>query len=449
MNMKKKLVLAFLLCCIQPAVFAADLMEVYCQAVVSDPTFQQAIAQQLVTRENVPITLAPLLPSAGIGIVPTISKSHASGPAAFLGSQTARGYTSELTLSQTIFDFAQFYGFSGARSLAKGADATLSAASQALIIRTAQAYFKILEDQDNLVYIISTRTAFEKQLDQVKQQYNVGLKTVTDVYTAEAAYQTSVAATIEAENTLAVDKENLRAITGVYYPKLARLRDDFPLVKPQPANIDDWVTIAGKQNWSIKAAQYSAQAARKNVSQQFAGNLPTLNVEGTYQNNYTYNVGGDPSLGNVGSARILTSTAMLNLNIPIVEGGLVTAQTKQAKYNYQLSLQQLEFTLRNTLYQTRQNYLGVLAGISKIAADKESIKSNASSVAGMEAGYQVGTEILVNVLNQQKNLFLAQKQYATDRYAYVNNFLALKQAAGTLSQCDLEQINKWLEKRTG
>ncbi len=423
---------------------AVDLIQVFRQALVSDPTYQQAISQRLSTREGVPINLAGLLPSASAAIAePSVTRTLSSGPASGGVRSTQRGYNMTLNLSQTVFDFGKFAGLMSAKDLAKGADATLSAATQNLMIRVASAYFNILKDEDNLVYIKSTRTAYAKQLDQVTQQYRVGLKTLTDVYTARASYETSVANYIAGEATLASDKENLRAITGVLYPEYARLSEDFPLLTPRPANIDEWVTTAGRQNWSVKAAQYQAESFRNIIKQQFAGHLPTIELEGSYEKNY-YQESGSNQFATRGSSQTHISSGSINFNIPLVAGGLVVAQTDQAKYNYEVALQQLEFQLRSTLTQTRQSYLNVVAGISKIAADKQSIKSNISSVNGMEAGYRVGTEILVNVLNQQQNLFEAQQQYAADRYAYINNLLLLKQAAGTLDIQDLAAINSWL-----
>ena len=442
--MKKLLLIAITLCVCVNAFASADLLQVFRQALVSDPTFQQAISQRLSTREGVPIDVAGLLPDITASLAaPNYTKYASSGPASGNLSGTQRGYDLNLNLTQTVFDFGKFSGLASARALARGADATLSAAAQNLMIRVAQAYFNVLKDKDNLVYIKSTRTAYAKQLDQITQQYRVGLKTITDVYTARASYETSVAGCIAAEAQLATDKENLRAITGELYPDLQRLRDDFPLITPQPANIDEWVTTAGKQNWSVKAAQEQAESFRDIIKQQFAGHLPSVNVQAGYQDNY-FAASGNTIFQTNGSSQTHTSTASLNFNFPIFAGGLVVAETDQAKYNYEVSLQQLEFQLRSTLTQTRQSYLNVVAGISKIAADKESIKSNISSLEGMQAAYKVGTEILVNVLNQQENVFQAEQQYAADRYAYVNNLLNLKQAAGTLSEEDLAAINTWL-----
>lgn len=447
--MKKKLLLLIITLGMQANAFAsADLLHVFQQALVSDPTYQQAISQRLSTREGVPINIAGLLPNISADVAaPNYTKYAASGPASGQLSGTQRGYNMNLNLTQTVFDFGKFAGLASANALAKGADATLSSATQNLMIRVAQAYFNILKDQDNLVYIKSTRTAYAKQLEQVTQQYRVGLKTITEVYTARASYETSVANYISADAQLATDKENLRAIAGVLYPSLARLRDDFPLITPQPANIDDWVTTAGKQNWTVKSFQYQAESYRDIIKQQFAGHLPSVNIQTGYQDNY-FAASGNTFFQTNGASHTHTSTASLNFNVPIFAGGLVVAQTDQAKYNYQVALQQLEFQLRSTLTQTRQSYLNIVAGISKIEADRQSIKSNISSLEGMQAGYQVGTEILVNVLNQQQNVFEAEQQYAADRYAYVNNLLALKQAAGTLSAEDLAAINTWLSEDT-
>jgi len=435
--------------------YSANLIEVYQQALCSDQVFQQAISQSLSDKENVPINLAALLPALGAVGVPAIAKANGSGSSNLIGDNTVKSYDFRLTLTQTIFDFSKYAAFNSARDVSKQADASINAAIQDLMLRVAKAYFAVLNDEDNIRNNVATKAAFAKQLEQAQQQFKVGLKTITDVYTAQASYDSSVATYITAVNNLADDKENLRVITGIFYPSLAKLSEKFPLVTPNPNNIDAWVEKAQRQNWSIKAACYAAQASREIVKQQFAGHFPTLSAEGSYEINFQRTIASplgfvdfisnQPTVIPVGgSNQVSTSTALLRLNIPIVQGGLVVAQTRKAQYNYQNSLQKLEQQTRNSLNNTRQSYLGVLSGISKINADKQTIKSYISSLEGLQASYQVGTETLVDVLNQQQKVFQAQTQYAADRYAYVNSLLALKAAAGTLCVEDLRAINAWL-----
>lgn len=450
----------FILFCIQLSAHAADLVEVYNQALCSDPIFQQAVAQRLSTKEGVPIALAAILPSINLVAYPSATRSGYSGT---LYTTTVPGfgnvlqprnntrdaYTLTLTATQTIFNFSQFSALAAQYDLSQGADATLNAALQDLMVRVSAAYLAILQDEDSLRYSEAAKIAYAEQLDQVQQQYNVGLKTITDVYTAKASYDSAVANYIGAQTTLTDDRENLRVITGRYYPYLKKLSDDFPLTTPQPADVEEWVEIAQCQNWSIKASRYNVLSARQIIKQQLAGHLPTIQLQAEmdrlYQNNIngynTFNLRNGPGTE---TDRIIG----LNIVVPIVSGGGVIAATNQASYNYEIAQQQLEQTIRNVINNTRQSYLGIILGKTQIGADKQAIKSNISSLAGMEASYRVGTEILVNVLNQQQKLYQAQLKYAQDRYQFVNNILRLKAAAGTLSCKDLRVLNVWLVDHT-
>ena len=61
-----------------------------------------------------------------------------------------------------------------------------------------------------------------------------------------------------------------------------------------------------------------------------------------------------------------------------------------------------------------------------------------------EAGYEVGTRTTVDVLDARRSLFVAQTQYSRAKYDYLINVIKLKQAAGTLNEGDIQQLNNWL-----
>lgn len=455
--MKIKALSLVILACWQINAYSADLIEVYKQAQLCDPTFQQAVAQRLSTKEGVPISVAAILPNLAFSANPTISRygyagsnydtitGISNGNFIFPRNLTQRTYTFNLSLNQTIFNFAQFSTVSQQLALSKAADATLNAALQSLMVRVASAYFNILKDEDNLSYAEASKVAFAEQLDQIKQQYKVGLKTLTDVYTAQASYDLALSTYINAQTTLNNDRENLRVITGVYYPHLSALSENFPLLSPEPRDINEWVATAIRQNWQIRYQRCNLESFRQAVKVQMAGHLPTVTLEGSLSRQYLNNINGYTTFSQRSGPGTTTDKAIgLGINVPIFAGGGVVAQTNQAIYNFQAAQQQLELTIRQTVNTTRQSYMNIVSGISQIAADKQAVKSNMSSLEGLEASYQVGTETLVDVLNQQQKVYEAQTQYATDRYAFVNNILALKQAAGILSFGDLCGINVWL-----
>lgn len=452
----RMLLLTAVLCFIHSAAYATDLVEAYQDALLSDPVFQQAIAQRFATKEGVPISIAAVLPNiygkitplltrtgfAGTNLQPVVTNS---GVTIYPRNTTTRNYVMSLNIRQTIFDFAKFSQIANAVAMSKYADATLNAALQNLMKRVANAYFAVLNDEDNVSYSRASQQAYQEQLSQINEQYRVGLKTLTDVYTAQASYDLSVATVIAAETKLTNDRENLRVITGKYYPHLLTLSDRFPLLTPKPSAIDAWVDIAQQQNWTIRAAQYNVDAALQTVRQQFAGHLPTIALTASMDRLYTDNINRYVTFSSRNGPGIQTDrTVGLSVDIPIFSGGGVVAQTNQATYNYQIAQQQLEKTVRDTLNNTRQSYLGILSGISQVNADRQAIKSNISSLDGMQASYQAGTETLFDVLNQRQKVFQAQTQYASDRYAFINNIILLKQSAGTLSFDDIVGLNGWL-----
>lgn len=447
--MKKFLLLITGLLSFQTA-YATDLIEVYQQALSSDPIYQQAISQRMATKEGVPISLSALLPNIGLTYNPAVTRSGFSGTDVSTGSSprnnTARTYTMALTLTQTVFNYSQFMTLSSALATSSQADAILNSALQSLMTRVVSAYFAVLKDEDNLSNSEATMLAYKEQLNQVKQQYDVGVKTITNVYTAQASYDSAYADYIGAQTALVNDKENLRVITGKYYDHLAPLSEDFPLVSPNPQNVEEWVSTALQQNWSIKAGQYNVDSARQLVRQQFGGHLPTVTLQGQMDRQYDANINYYQQALNQrnGPSTQTDRSVAINVNLPIFSGGAVVAQTNQAAYNYETARQQLEQTQRSTVNTTRQSYFGVINGINQINADRAAVKSTISSLRGMEESYAVGAEILVNVLNQQQKVFEAQLQYAADRYAFVNNVFALKQSAGTLGFDDLRAVNAWL-----
>ncbi len=435
----------FLACaCFCQTILAADLVEVFQQAAISDPSFKQSGNQRLSNHQSVPIARAGLLPTLGLSADST--RNHLTNKSASLIPQFANvnqgdftyfstSYT--LSLSQPLFNFEAWALLQEAKATVKAADATYAAQVQSLIATVSNAYFDVLLAEDNLVYIQAEKRAVYRQLDQVRQQYKVGLIAITGVYQAQASYDLIVSEEIAAKNNIQNAKEDLRAITGVYYKNLAKLKSGVPLLKPDPVDVNKWVCTAETQNWNIQAARFNAEAAKDNINVQQSGHFPIVNAVGSFNRTET---GTQPG----GRTNTRLGTYGVELSLPIFEGFSVTSSSVQAKYDYQGTLDALEETRRSVVNNTRQNYNNVLAGISKIKADRQAIVSNQSSLKSTEEAYRVGTQTVLDVLQAQQDLFDAQRIYSRDQYALINATIALKEAAGTLSIVDLQQINTWL-----
>lgn len=421
--------------------FGADLMDVYRQALDNDPTFKEAYSSFMSNAESVPQAMAALKPqlSASGSASRNSIRVQAGG---FGGQQNYNSNSWQVIATQPIFNYQSWAAVQQAKAAVKSAHATFNSAAQDLIIRTASAYLDVLFAKDTLSFAEAKLRANKRQLDQANQRFEVGLDAITSVYEAKAAYDQSVAEVISAKNNQVNQRENLRKLTNHVYESLAPLRNStVPLIKPEPENVNEWISTAINQNYALLSSKYALQAARENVKSVNAGNWPVLSLQG--QKTRTFNSGGQVNVF-VPSAQE-TSSIAVQMNVPLYQGGLVKSQTKQAQYDFQVSSEQLEQVYRDITVNSKIAYNTIIDGISKVKADRQTVISQRNSLESTEAQFQVGTRTMVDVVNAQQRLFLAQNELARDQYNFIRAILNLKFLAGTLNVNDIEEINSWLK----
>jgi outer membrane protein len=415
---------------------AEDLMQVYTLAFDFDPILKQARSARESIDENVNITFSRFLP-------------HVNAEANTFGnrddkaklSDRAEGFNTHdynINLDQSLFDNKNYVNYRISKINVSRADAELNATLQNLIIRVADAYFRTLAAIDKVGFAKAEKKAIGRQLDQAQRRYEVGIIAITDVLEAQAGFDNANAEVILAENELLVTKEVLRELTGKYIDQLAPLAQKIPLDPPSPEDINHWTDMAINGNYTLLAAQEGTYSAQENINLQRSGHYPTLGLRASY--GYRSNNGpGSFIAHNKNEGRI-----GLNLSIPIYEGNAVTSRTRQAQYDFQQSQERYSEILNSTEKSTRSNYLSVISEVSRVKALKQAVISNESGVKATEAGFEVGTRTIVDVLNVQRDLFRAKQEHSNARYIYILNILRLKQDSGELDRLDLERVNQWL-----
>lgn len=424
---------------------AKDLLSIYRMAQDNDPTLQAAKGTELAAFENKYLALANFLPQ----ISATLDKLSTHTNQNRIGTYTNNVYN--LSLNQTVFNYKNWVQYAQSKNLDKQACATYADAELNLILRTATAYFNILEAKDKLKYTIAQRDAFAKFLDQTEQRFKVGLIAITDVQIAKASRDNSNALVIEAINDVENKKQILQQIVGEKIDNIVPLREVLNLPPPEPFKIECWVDFSLQNNWGLKAAEYNARVSKQNIQVQAAGHLPTVNIVGNLNSN---NTPSETKLEREIRKRAgfvtnplpaKTSSIGLQLSVPIFSGGSVVSQTRQAAYLYEQDSKRAEVVYRNVESQTRQSYLGVLSQIAQVEALKQAIVSNQSALDATLASFNVGTRTIVDVLNSQTNLIRAQQAHAKARYTYIIQSLTLKLFAGILSPEDICHVNSWLK----
>ncbi|NCF74387.1 MAG: TolC family outer membrane protein [Gammaproteobacteria bacterium] len=434
---------------------SASLLEIYQQALQGDPQIHEAEARRMAALEAKPQARGVYLPQLSFG--GAYSTSENSGPQFVVlpgGAQTVT-VTSEsdtldwsFSLRQSIFRWDQIVNMKRADKTIARAEAVREAAQQDLIVRVAQRYFDVLAAEDRLNSIIADREAIARQLEQAKQRFDVGLIAITDVQESQAAYDQSVANDIGARRSLATAREFLREITGEYVVDLNAPGDDFPLATPDPNNEKTWVEMSLSQNLILVASRLDEGLARDEISYRRNGYYPTLELvanTGERDSDTTISIPTlDPDFQTLNSK---SDSISLQFNVPLFAGGSTSSRVKEAVYLHRASRQQLQRVTRETERQARDSYLGVLAEIARVNALEQAVSSSQTALQATQAGYEVGTRTIVEVLNSQFALYVAITNYYQSRYDYILNALRLKQAAGTLQVQDLEKIDQWLSDR--
>jgi len=443
----KRIVVALCLALTSGGAWADDLLQVYEMASANDPALRAARATRDAGLEAKAIARGRLLPLATL--VGDASYNHrdfkgSQGASSNFGGFSFGGQEDEdfasgnigLQVTQPIYRKDRLVESRQADDQVAQALADYATAEQDLILRVSQAYFEVLSTEATLTFTDADVKAIARQLDQATQRFEVGLIAITDVNEAQARYDQARADAIVAQNDVDDALESLAEITGTPIRELAGLVADAEFRRPDPDSLDDWTQLALQTNPGILSARYDVDIAKKEIQRQDAGDSPALDLVGSYNLSRTDSRNGtdlnDASIG-------------VQLSFPLYTGGGVSAATRQARFQYEAAQEVLEQRRRQIQTQVRNAYRGVLASISRVKALEATEVSANSALEATEAGFEVGTRTLVDVLNSQRELFRAKRDLAISRYDYILNMLSLQQAAGTLGQDHVEMTNAWLQ----
>ncbi|EQA4279167.1 outer membrane channel protein TolC [Cronobacter dublinensis] len=423
---------------------AENLLQVYQQARLSNPDLRSSAADRDAAFEKINEARSPLLPQLGLGADYTYNSGFRDNDGVDTTSKSA-----SLQLTQTIFDMSKWRALTLQEKTAGIQDVTYQTDQQTLMLNTATAYFQVLSAIDALSYTEAQKQAIYRQLDQTTQRFNVGLVAITDVQNARAQYDNVLANEVTGRNNLDNALEQLRQVTGNYYPQLASLNvDSFKTAKP--AAVNALLKEAEQRNLTLLQARLSQDLAREQIRYAETGHMPTLGLTASSSVSDTDYSGSKTSSAAAASrytdSKVGQNSVGLSFSMPLYSGGSVTSQVKQAQYSFVGASEKLESAHRNVVQTVRSSYNNVNASISSIKAYEQAVVSAQSSLDAMEAGYSVGTRTIVDVLDATTTLYNAKQQLSSARYNYLINQLNIKSALGTLNEQDLVALNNSLGK---
>jgi outer membrane protein len=417
--------------------FADTLAEVYDQAKQNDPTLLRSAAQRDAAFEAVTSSRSTLLPQINLTANYDINRGERDFDSGVNSNLDNNNWGIGVGFTQELYQRSSWITLDTAEKTARQADSAYAAEQQGLILRVATAYFEVLRAQDNLEFVRAEKAAVARQLEQTKQRFEVGLSAITDVHDAQAQYDAVLADEVLAENTLTNNYEGLREITGQEHSNLSILDTDRFSASKSSESAAALVEQAQEKNLSLLASRISQDIAKDNISLASSGHLPSLTLDGSYAIADQSSSSDDYDQDNLNLG--------LNLVVPLYTGGNTTSLTKQAEYNYVAASEDLEATYRSVVKDVRAFNNNISASIGALRAYEQSVVSAQSALEATEAGFDVGTRTIVDVLDSTRRLYDANKNLSNARYNYILSVLQLRQAVGTLSEQDIVDVNAGLK----
>lgn len=439
-------------CCalaVTPA-WGIDLIGVHDLALKNDPRLRAAEYRREAAGENKTQAWANLLPDLSATGTKTAGGSKTTIEAFELSDPTSRKDTETyaVNLRQSLYDQANYENLDIARGQISQAEATYRIEFQDFLLRVAERYFQVLTNRDGVIFAEAEEKAFQRQYEQAEQRFEVGLTAVTDVHEAKASYDNARARAIVARNDLADAQEALRELTGQHFEEYDALQADLPLVEPDPVTAERWVDLAMANSPVVLSAQAGVEIADANMRLQRAGHFPTLDLVAGYTHYTDYKrTLRDPLQQSLETTKLTNedTSVQLVLTVPLYEGGAVSSRTREARLLLDATSEDLDDVQRAAVRETQNAFRAVLAGIQEVEAFGQALVSAESALQATQAGFEVGTRTIVDVLIAEQRYYQAQRDNSVARHNYILAHLRLKSSAGMLSSDDLRTVNQLLE----
>lgn len=427
------------------AVFAENLIQVYEQAKETNPDLRSSLAEKEKAYSAISGSRASLLPQVGLNA----SYGVTHGRRDISGQKNKSGNLYQVTVSQSIFNFSSWKALDITKKQASIADIAYQYQGQTLILNTSVAYFNVLKALDALSFIDAQKKAIGRQLEQTRQQHQVGLVAITDVQNAQANYDLTVAQQVNALNELNNSIENLRQVSGRFYSSLATI-DTKTFKTEEPTQINALLKQSETSNLNLLTMKLNQDIAREQIKLAQSGYMPTASIDASTNLNKNERYGSYSSNGAIGSHHSKSYSGNnyvgVSVNMPIFSGGATMSQVEQAQHNFVSFSEKLESTNRSVINQVRSSYNNIASSISSIKAYQQAVVSAESSLEATSSGYQVGTRTIVDVLNATTQLYSSKRNLSDAKYNYLTSLLQLKYAVGTLTADDLVYLNNMLGK---
>lgn len=405
------------------------LQEALTAAYSTNPTLLAARAALRAVDENVPAALAGWRPqvslAGGIGYADGNLRNSATSGA----SRYTRQNRDELTLGATVTQPI----YSGGKTVANTHAAEnkvlsqrgrLLATEELVFTNVVTDFVNVIQQQQILQLDINNEQVLNRQLQATNDRFRVGEITRTDVAQAEAALAGARATRETAEGSVQTARAAYQRDVG-YLPD--RLVEPQPLAVPLKSSADA-AKLAAANNPQLIFTMFDEATAKDNVDIAFAGLMPTVEAQASAfrQDNTSF-----------AQNREIGGQALLNVSIPLYQGGAEYASVRAARQTEQQARKTVDDTRRQVIQSAISSWETLKAARATIDSTRAAIRANEIALEGTQREAIVGSRTTLDVLNAEQVLLQSRSTLVQNLASLVTSSYALASAIGRLTARDL------------
>ncbi|EPY02751.1 TolC family outer membrane protein [Magnetospirillum fulvum] len=382
------------------AVEAASLNDVLAATYESNPNLAAYRAKLRATDEGVPQALS--------GWRPTVTVTGSAGKGLYTANTRPDKYetnrtpkSASLTVTQPVYTGGRTVAATDqAEANVQAERARLIATEQAVLLNATSAYLNVVRDEQVLNLSINNEQVLKRQLEATQERFRVGEITRTDVSQAEARLAKAVADRIGAEGTLKSSRANYLNNVGALPDSV--IQPDLPA--PLPSGLTEATAGALANNPNVVAADRTFDAAKYGIDLVFGELLPSVSLNANvsrYLDTAGTGVGGFDSA-------ITNKEVLLNLSVPLYEGGGTYARLRAAKETAGQRRIEADQARRDAIETATKAWESLQSAQAQVISYNAQIKASDLALAGVREESKVGSRTVLDVLNAEQEAFDAR-----------------------------------------
>ena len=447
------LVIGTLLFAISAPVYSIGILDAYSLALEKDPTYRAAIKEKEAGDENENIGRAGLLPKVSLNYQnsPRNWQTQKYPASDIFGNslgeatkrQQYRSHSSSITLTQPLFDYEAYARYKAGVAQTMMSDERYRGKLLDLAVRVINAYVEVAYSKDQIALAEAQKAAYKEQLTLNDRLMSAGEGTITDVSETQARYSLAEAQVIEARDALDAAQRELEVIIGMPLNQLDEVQvlrpGKFKVAPLIPSKFADWQKLALENNPVLAASRHGVDAAKYDVERNRAGFMPQVQLYASHSEN-------DSSSDNTVNQKYRTDSIGVQVSMPIYSGGGVSASTRQAAARYGQAMYEMDAQTGTTLNDLRKQYNLCISSRAKVAAYELAVQSATTQVTATRQSVLAGQRVNVDVLNAEQQLYSAQRDLASAKYAYIKSWITLLSDSGTLDEKDVMRVAQYFAR---